>query len=111
MKMELGDPGSLLHRGADGVTAEVENHWVKGFRFHRDRLERAKLTVFPHGAEVLVNCERYKGPGIAVSDSQCPVDQVAVCLPNGNTWFYPIESVRAVVETKVDEIALKRLRG
>ena len=56
-------------------------------------LEKAKAELFYHGSEVDVYDPRYQGPGLAVTDGQCPPDQVAVSLPNGNTWWYPIDAV------------------
>ena len=47
--------------------------------------------VFPKGSVVYVDCDRYRGPGIAARDSACPPDQLPVLLGNGNTWWYPIE--------------------
>lgn len=57
-------------------------------------LEKLKAKQFYHGTTVTVNCARYKGPGVAVTDGDCWPDHVAVSLPNGNTWRYPLESVR-----------------
>ena len=57
-------------------------------------LEKLKTKHFYHGTPVTVNCPRYKGPGVAVTDGTCWPDHVAVSLPNGNTWRYPIEAVR-----------------
>lgn len=57
-------------------------------------LEKFKAKHFYHGTPVTVNCARYKGPGVAVTDGECWPDHVAVSLPNGNTWRYPLEAVR-----------------
>ena len=57
-------------------------------------LERLKAKHFYHGTPVTVYHARYKGPGIAVTDGDCWPDHVAVSLPNGNTWRYPLESIR-----------------
>ncbi len=59
-------------------------------------LEDLKANELPRGARVLVNHERYSGEGVVATDSECPPDQVAVLLPNGNVWRYPLESVRAI---------------
>lgn len=56
-------------------------------------LEILKAKHFHHGTPVIVDCARYKGPGIAVTDGECWPDHVAVSLPNGNTWRYPLEAV------------------
>lgn len=57
-------------------------------------LEKVKAERFYHGTPVTVDDERYRGPGIAVTDGTCWPDFVAVALPNGNTWRYPMENVR-----------------
>lgn len=57
-------------------------------------LEKLKAKCFYHGTPVTVNCQCYKGPGVAVTDGECWPDHVAVSLPNGNTWRYPLEAVR-----------------
>lgn len=69
-------------------------NWLGRYRRALKALEKWKAKRFYHGTPVIVSCERYEGPGIAVSDGQCPPDRVAVSLPNGNTWWYDVESVR-----------------
>lgn len=56
-------------------------------------LEKLKAKLFYHGTPVWVNDARYTGPGVAVTDGECWPDHVAVSLPNGNTWRYPVTSV------------------
>jgi hypothetical protein len=65
-------------------------------RHRRDvaEIENIKANLFYHGTLVLVNCSRYTGPGITVTDGMCPTDRVAVSLPNGNTWYYDAEHVK-----------------
>lgn len=67
---------------------------LKRYRAALAALEKARAKRFYHGTPVLVSCRRYSGPGTAVTDNQCPPDQVAVLLPNGNVWWYPIEALR-----------------
>lgn len=74
--------------------ARVRSALVKLYRQRRDQVEAFKAKVFYHGTPVWVNAPRYVGPGLAVSDHQAPPDQVAVALPNGNTWRYDIEHVQ-----------------
>ena len=65
-------------------------------RYHaalRD-LQEYKDREFPMGQSVHVSTGRYHGPGIVVANGQCPPDQVAVLLENGNVWWYPIDHVR-----------------
>ena len=59
----------------------------------RDALENFKAQHFYHGAAVTVSCGRYVGPGTAVTDNQCPPDQVAVLLEHGNVWWYFLDDV------------------
>ena len=61
-------------------------------------LERRRAKHFYHGTPVMVMCNRYHGQGVAVTDHLCPPDKVAVALPNGNTWWYPMEAVRPNTE-------------
>jgi len=65
------------------------------FRYEkaRDALEKMKAVRFYHGTRVWVDYARYSGPGLAVTDHQCPPNMVAVQLENGNTWRCPIVKV------------------
>lgn len=67
---------------------------LRRYRQSVKSLEKLKAREFYHGTPVMVSCDRYVGPGVAVTDGDCWPDHVAVSLPNGNTWRYPIESVR-----------------
>ena len=64
--------------------AEHYRNSVEALRQYRD-------VVFPKGENVYVDTDRYRGPGVAARDSDCPPDQLPVLLGNGNTWWYPIE--------------------
>lgn len=68
--------------------------WLGRYRRALAELEKCKADRFYHGTPVTVDCPRYKGPGTAVTDNQCPPDKVAVLLENGNVWWYPMESCR-----------------
>lgn len=57
----------------------------------RDRLVEARHHEFKPGRAARVINERYRGYGLIVVDDGCPVDQLAVKLENGNTWWYPLE--------------------
>lgn len=69
---------------------------VQDYRLDTKTLERVRETMFQRGTHVRVDCDRYKGFGYVVTDSRCHPDQVAVRISNGNTWYYPIESVKPV---------------
>lgn len=64
------------------------------YRQAQRELERVKAEHFRHGTPVEVSDPRYHGRGLAVTDHTCWPDHVSVSLPNGNTWRYPMESVR-----------------
>jgi hypothetical protein len=62
------------------------------------------LPDFKKGDRVLVDNERYHGPGIVGDNTQYGsrfvikgADElfVAVLLENGNTWLYEVDTVRA----------------
>lgn len=74
-------------------------------------LERHKADRFYPGTHVLVNCSRYHGHGIAVTDNQCPPDQIAVRLENGNVWWYPLEACRPWVWDDQEDAWLLKVRG
>jgi hypothetical protein len=63
-------------------------------------LDDARAFNFPRGTKVNVKADRYNGPGIVAHLSECPPDQVPVLLGNGNTWWYPIETVTPIEEQK-----------
>ena len=68
---------------------------LTSYRACHNALVIHRTQQFPSGTEVKVNVPgRYVGPGVAVQDG-CPADQVAVRLPNGNTWWYPLDCVQA----------------
>jgi hypothetical protein len=69
---------------------------LQKYRSSRDRLEMEKARIYYHGRAVRVDCDRYRGMGMSVTDNLCPPDQVAVSLPNGNTWRYALEDVMPV---------------
>jgi hypothetical protein len=64
---------------------------LRSFETARDRLREARATEFKPGRGVSVSNDRYHGYGLIVADEGCPLDQIAVKLVNGNTWWYPIE--------------------
>lgn len=66
---------------------------LSDYRKSVESIENLKWELFRPGTDVFVDSERYYGPGISVIDITCWPDHVAVSLPNGNTWRYPIESV------------------
>lgn len=63
----------------------------KGLSF---QLAAWKSQTFVPGSVVTVDCERYSGDGMVFYDPDCPLDQLAVRLQNGNAWWYPIEKCR-----------------
>jgi len=65
-------------------------------RSHARQLEKYKDELFPCRKTVMVDCDRYRGLGVATRWDGCPADQLPVMLPNGNTWFYPVEACHPV---------------
>jgi len=59
-----------------------------------------KEKHLPRKTEVEVDHHRYQGKGVVVSAEGCPVDHVAVRLPNDNVWFYPITYVKPITLEK-----------
>lgn len=74
----------------DGMDDEVKELVAK-FEAAQGKLEAYKQEHFPPGTVVYVECDQYKGFGVARDDS--PPKQVAVMLENGNTWWYAITTV------------------
>ena len=66
------------------------------FESARDRLREARDAEFKVGRGVRVINERYSGYGLIVADESCPLDQIAVKLENGNTWWYPVRDCHQV---------------
>jgi hypothetical protein len=65
---------------------------LRQFQTAKERLTEARQREFPAGRGVRVVHERYNGYGMVVVDDGCPIDQLAVKLENGNTWWYPLDS-------------------
>lgn len=67
---------------------------IEAYRKAADALSDEVRERFPIGSRVIVNCPgRYRGPGVS-SGIGTSHATVSVLLGNGNTWDYPIESVR-----------------
>lgn len=51
-----------------------------------------KEKNFPFGCKVMVNADRYVGPGVVNRyTSDLPINKIPVKLENGNTWYYLVE--------------------
>ena len=79
------------------------------YRQHRDSLATAKATEFPVGDVVYVNSPRCHDFGIVANDGNCPVDQLAVELENGNVWWYPLEDCSQTVKGEWPDWLKRRL--
>lgn len=73
------------------MPTEIIMSRFRQFQTARERLLEAKQREFPSGRGVRVVNERYNGYGMIVTNDDCPVDQLAVKLENGNTWWYPLD--------------------
>jgi hypothetical protein len=74
------------------------------YRIARELLLSHRSNKFQHRKMVRVDCSRYHGIGVVTSDEACPADQVPVLLGNGNTWWYPVESVSLTDEPMTREL-------
>lgn len=63
--------------------------------------------VFPLGSVVYVYHPRFTGFGI-VTSYECPPDQLAVRLENGNVWHYEIDTIATAKNRKVWPLWIKR---
>ncbi len=70
---------------------------LKRYESALSALEKHKADLFYPGTRVKVKCNRFTGTGIVVTDNQCPPDQVAVELENGNVWWYRLTDCMPVV--------------
>jgi hypothetical protein len=73
---------------------------VEAYKTAVTNLDAYRVKTFRSGMFVKVNCDRYHGYGFIVRNSDCPPHVVPVKLENGNTWWYPIESVMPVEAAK-----------
>ena len=93
-------PGLACFRDA-GNDGEHVSVWQRGagvineYRCAREALDKYRSETFPVGTKVYVNHQRYQGPGmIALRNIETGCDQLPVLLPNGNVWWYEMETVR-----------------
>lgn len=86
MRVVDGVKGPTMKPTKEQIT-EAVTKYREAVRF----LEELKATTFKPGTPVMVNAQKYKGPGfVAYFDNPLP-DMLSVKLPNGNTWSYPLE--------------------
>lgn len=74
------------------MPTEILMSRFRQFQTAKERLLETKQREFPVGRGVRVVHERYNGYGMIMADDGCPIDQLAVRLENGNTWWYPLDS-------------------
>ena len=75
------------------------------YRKAREALLSHRGNRFQFRRLVRVDCAQYHRLGAIGICSACPPDKVPVLLGNGNTWWYPVESV-----TPSDELVPRDLR-
>jgi len=75
------------------------------YRTARHALISHRCNRFQFRSLVRVDCPQYHGLGSVDIDPTCPPDSVPVLIGNGNTWWYPVESV-----TPSDEPVPRELR-
>lgn len=69
------------------ATAIIERHFAA---YQNSQIEPREILK---GETVMVNHERYHGPGIAQYDSGQRKRVIGVLLGNGNVWEYEVETV------------------
>ena len=75
------------------MTHETLRSVIEDYRRAEVVLRTFKREHFRTGQRVLVDAERYTGPGVVVVHSRCPITQIPVLLPNSNVWFYDMSDV------------------
>lgn len=74
----------------------IPHETLQQFRAAYEALVTYSKAEFPCGSKVRVNNPgRYVGPGISRGPASGYPDKLAVELPNGNTWWYPIETIES----------------
>lgn len=74
------------------------------------KLDAYRVKNFRPGGLVRVDCARFRGFGFAVVDGDCPPCKLAVMLENGNTWWYPIDSVVPVTDLRLVPRTVRRAK-
>lgn len=74
------------------MASAITTERLRQYRNARERLIEARQREFPVGRGVRVAHERFHGYGLIVDDDGCPLDQLAVKLENGNTWWYELDT-------------------
>jgi hypothetical protein len=64
---------------------------IKAYKEAKANLLKYKADTLKPGEAVIINSERFKGQAVVRIEDNCPVDQVAVQLENGNVWWYNTE--------------------
>lgn len=106
---DLDDCPECERRGVGESCAEL----VKVYRDAVAKLNDYRARIFRPGCFVKVNCDRFRGFGFVVRCSDCPPHLLPVCLENGNTWWYPLESAEPVFDllSVPRSVRRRRLRG
>ena len=78
--------------GEPTTTQALIDTWEKA----RNELRAHVWKLLPYDCAVVVDNQRYKGPGVIKGYPSDDMSQIEVTIPNGNTWHYPITSVRRV---------------
>ena len=85
--------GNVIDKDPMGFSTENVRSLIEDYRRAEVVLRAFRWDYFRPGQRVCVNAERYEGPGVVVADSQCPITQIPVLLPNGNVWYYDMTDV------------------
>jgi hypothetical protein len=74
------------------------------------KLQAERKAMFRHRMFVWVDCYKYRGHGVILLSDDPPPHVVAVLLENGNTWWYPIETVVPVTDLRKVPRSVRRLK-
>lgn len=79
------------------MATEILRTRLASFRKHREWLREARDAEFKAGSPVRVRRDGgHDLHGLVTVDAGCPLDQLAVRLENGNTWWYSLDDCYAV---------------
>src|SRR6267154_399905 len=78
------------------MATEILRTRLASFRKAQEWLKEARAAEFKAGRPVLVLHDRFRGYGLVADSADCPLDQLAVQLENGNTWWYPLDDCHLV---------------
>lgn len=86
---------------------------VEDLRIQRGLVETEARRRFPSGCFVRVDCDQFKGFGIAMSGydlAALMAGSMPVRLENGNTWNYPLDTISSVESIAIVPRSVRRAK-